>query len=141
MPQPCRSVQSVSEFAVRAIEPSDLGLLEHPGRGVAEPERDEDGVRSGLQRQRRAGVPQLAESARGLPSGPRQPSASWSESEPSFPEELSDRQWDLWEPLFAIADLTGSSAHARKARIDLVMAAIMAFDRAKELVGKAIRFY
>jgi Protein of unknown function (DUF3631) len=42
-----------------------------------------------------------------------------SAAEPAFPEELSDRQWDLWEPLFAIADLTGSSSEARKAAVAL----------------------
>jgi hypothetical protein len=61
VPHLCRSVQSASEFAVGTIESSGVVLLEHPGRGVAEPERDQDGVRAGLQRQRRAGVPQLAE--------------------------------------------------------------------------------
>jgi len=30
-----------------------------------------------------------------------------SNAEPLLPEELSDRQWDLWEPLVAIADLAG----------------------------------
>jgi Protein of unknown function (DUF3631) len=30
-----------------------------------------------------------------------------SEAEPWLPNELSDRQWDLWEPLLAIADLAG----------------------------------
>jgi hypothetical protein len=48
VPQPCRSVQSASELEVRAIEPSGVVLLEHPRRGVAESERDEDGVRAGL---------------------------------------------------------------------------------------------
>ena len=61
MPQPCRSVQSAREFAVRAIEPSGVMLLEHPGRGVAEPERDQDRVRTGLQRQRRSRMHQLSE--------------------------------------------------------------------------------
>jgi len=52
VPQPCRSVQSASEFTVRAIKPSGVVLLEHPRRGVAEPERNEDGGRTDLQRQR-----------------------------------------------------------------------------------------
>jgi len=42
-----------------------------------------------------------------------------SDAEPDFPQDLSDRQWDLWEPLFAIADLTGSSTDARKAAVAL----------------------
>lgn len=41
------------------------------------------------------------------------------DAEPSFPEELTDRQWDLWEPLFAIADMTGSSDDARRAAVAL----------------------
>jgi hypothetical protein len=42
-----------------------------------------------------------------------------SEAEPAFPEELSDRQWDLWEPLFAVADLTSWSSDARTAAVAL----------------------
>ena len=38
---------------------------------------------------------------------------------PEFPEELTDRQWDLWEPLFAIADLTEMSKDTREAAIAL----------------------
>jgi hypothetical protein len=34
--------------------------------------------------------------------------AELAEAEPGFPPELSDRQWDIWEPLFAIADLAGA---------------------------------
>jgi hypothetical protein len=41
------------------------------------------------------------------------------EVEPSLPEALSDRQWDLWEPLFAIADLADVGAGARAAAIRL----------------------
>jgi hypothetical protein len=61
VPQPCRSVKSASEFAVRAIEPSRVVLLEHPGRGVTQPEGDQHRVGPGLQCQRRARVAQLAE--------------------------------------------------------------------------------
>ncbi|HEY3213276.1 MAG TPA: hypothetical protein VGL16_08775 [Actinomycetota bacterium] len=42
--------QSPSEFTVGTIEASGVVMLEHPRRGVAEPERDHDGVRTGLQR-------------------------------------------------------------------------------------------
>jgi hypothetical protein len=41
------------------------------------------------------------------------------EAEPDFPEALTDRQWDLWEPLFAIADLTTYGADARAAAVAL----------------------
>jgi putative DNA primase/helicase len=43
-------------------------------------------------------------------------------AEPSnLPEELSDRGWDVWEPLFAIADLAGGgwSRRARAAAVTL----------------------
>jgi hypothetical protein len=42
-----------------------------------------------------------------------------SEAEPTFPDEHSDRQWDLWEPLFAIADLTSWSSDARTVAVAL----------------------
>jgi hypothetical protein len=45
------------------------------------------------------------------------------EAEPALPDELSDRQWDLWEPLFAIADLADRGADARSAAIRLHAAA------------------
>jgi hypothetical protein len=61
VPHLCRIVQSTRQLAVRTIEPPGVVLLQHPRAGVAEPERDEHRVRTGLQRQRRAGVPQLAE--------------------------------------------------------------------------------
>ena len=41
------------------------------------------------------------------------------EAEPEFPEELTDRQWDLWEPLLAIADLTAVGKDTREAAIAL----------------------
>jgi hypothetical protein len=40
-------------------------------------------------------------------------------AEPELPDELSDRQWDLWEPLFAIADLTTYGDEGRAAAITL----------------------
>lgn len=41
------------------------------------------------------------------------------DAEPSLPDELSDRQWDLWEPLFAIADMGDVGADARTAAVSL----------------------
>jgi hypothetical protein len=61
VPHLCRIVQSTRQLAVRTVEPPGVVLLQHLRAGVAEPERDEHRVRTGLQRQRRAGVPQLAE--------------------------------------------------------------------------------
>jgi hypothetical protein len=41
---------------------------------------------------------------------------------PVLPEELSDRQWDIWEPLLAVAELAGAEwgARARAAAVALV---------------------
>ena len=41
------------------------------------------------------------------------------DAEPSLPEELSDRQWDLWEPLLAIADMADRGSEARASAIQL----------------------
>jgi hypothetical protein len=43
VPHTCRSVQSRRDLLVGAIESSGIVLLHHSRRGVAEPERDEDG--------------------------------------------------------------------------------------------------
>jgi hypothetical protein len=42
-------------------------------------------------------------------------------AEPSFPEDLNDRACDIWEPLFAVADLAGGDwpAKARDAALGL----------------------
>jgi hypothetical protein len=53
--------------------------------------------------------------------------AEWSDSvtpslqdaQPSLPDLLSDRQWDIWEPLFAISDLADVGADARSAAVHL----------------------
>jgi hypothetical protein len=37
------------------------------------------------------------------------------DAEPPLPEDLSDRQMDIWEPLFAIADLADAGTKARAA--------------------------
>jgi hypothetical protein len=41
--------------------------------------------------------------------------------EPVFPEELSDRQQDIWEPLLVIADLAGGTWPARARQAALVL--------------------
>src|SRR4029453_670634 len=41
------------------------------------------------------------------------------EYQPELPEELSDRQQDIWEPLLAIADWFDWQERARKAAVDL----------------------
>jgi hypothetical protein len=61
VPHTCRSVKSRGDLAVGSIQSPGVVLLDHPRRGVAEPEGDQDRVRSRLQRHRRARVPQLSE--------------------------------------------------------------------------------
>jgi len=46
-------------------------------------------------------------------------SETLSDAEPVLPEELSDRQWDIWEPLIAIADMTDWGIDARRAAVAL----------------------
>lgn len=60
--------------------------------------------------------------------------------EPELPEELSDRQWDLWEPLFAIADLADYGADARTAAVALhagayseASAGLLALEHVREI--------
>ena len=45
------------------------------------------------------------------------------DAEPALPEELSDRAADIWEPLFAIADLAGGDWPERSRAAALVLSA------------------
>lgn len=51
------------------------------------------------------------------------------------PEELDDRAAEIWEPLFALADLAGDGARLRAAAVSISETAPKSEDRGAELLG------
>ena len=69
-----------------------------------------------------------------------------SETEPALPAALSDRQWDIWEPLLAIADLADVGSDARAAAVALhsgayteTSAGLLVLEHVREAFGNADR--